>query len=258
MNNKLTQLFETKQQGLLNIYCTAGFPKLHSTAEVILALQKAGADMVEIGMPYSDPVADGDTIQQSSATALANGMNMSLLFEQLESIKKQLQIPVILMGYINPVLQFGMEKFCAVAKQAGVSAVIIPDLPFYEYQKYYQPLFKKYDIGACFLVSPSSSEKRIKQADKLSSGFLYVVSSASTTGSSHQLESSVPYFEKLAAMPLHNKLMIGFGIKDAAGFQLACRYASGAIIGTAYIKHIMDATNIDDATQSFIKAIRAN
>jgi tryptophan synthase alpha chain len=258
MKNQLTELFNEKKQHLLNIFCTAGYPHLDSTTEVILALQANGVDMVEVGMPYSDPVADGPVIQDSSAQALKNGMTISLLFQQLESIRSQVHIPIILMGYINPVMQYGIEAFCRDASAAGVSGLILPDLPFYEYEKDCKAIFEKYQLSVCFLVSPSSTNKRIKQADQLTTGFLYAVSSSSTTGSNNSNEDSKAYFEKLAGMTLKNKLMIGFGIKDRKGFEATAAYASGAIIGTAYIKHIANEADVRLATATFVRSIRGN
>lgn len=256
MQNKLTELFSNRKKKLLNIYCTAGFPNLHSTTDIILALQQHGADMVEVGIPYSDPVADGPVIQESNSVALKNGITISTLFDQLSAIKDQVSIPVILMGYINPVMQYGIEKFCRDAAAAGVSGVILPDLPPYEFEKYYKESFKKYNLCVCFLISPGSSIERIKKADKLSDGFLYAVSSSATTGTQNNQEDKAKYFRFLASQNLKNKIMIGFGIKDHEGFEDACAHAAGAIIGTAFISHIANETDVNAATGTFIKAIR--
>ncbi|MDB5201396.1 MAG: tryptophan synthase, alpha chain [Ferruginibacter sp.] len=254
--NLLDKTFADKRNNLLNIYCTAGFPKMESTAEVMLALQSGGADMIELGMPYSDPIADGPVIQESNMQALANGMTIGRLFTQLDEVKDQVHIPVILMGYLNPVLQFGMEKFCAAAAAAGVSGVIIPDLPMYEFEHIYKPMFEKHGVHFIFLVTPETGGKRILKADALSRGFLYAVSSASTTGSNAGLESQVGYFKKLAGMSLANPILIGFGIKDAQSYQLAAAHAAGGIVGSAYINAIRASANITEDTAAFIRMIR--
>jgi tryptophan synthase alpha chain len=256
MNNKLTALFKTKNKNLLNVYFTAGFPKKESTTNVLLALQKSGADMIEIGMPYSDPIADGPVIQDSNMIAIANGMTIELLFKQLKAVKKDIHVPLILMGYLNPVMQYGLEKFCADAASAGVSALILPDMPMYEYEHIYKKYFTQNNLSLVFLITPQTSEARIKKADALSSGFLYAVSSNSVTGSTLSNEGQNEYFVKLAAMKLKNPLMIGFGINSKGTFANACKYAAGAIVGSAYIKAISKAKNIETATSAFVKTIR--
>ncbi len=254
--NKLDQLFSTKNENILNIFCTAGYPHIDSTSEVILSLQKHGADIIEVGMPYSDPIADGPVIQQSNMTALQNGMTMELLFEHLKAVRGKVNIPLILMGYLNPVLQFGMEEFCAAANAAGVSGIILPDLPMFEFENFYKPLFRKYGLHFIFLITPQTSNDRIKKADKLSDGFLYAVSSSSTTGNKANSFAQEKYFKKLASLKLKNPLLIGFGINDHNSFSNACRYAKGAIIGSAYIKKLENSHDIDKDTADFIKAIR--
>jgi tryptophan synthase alpha chain len=256
MNNKLTALFQTNNKNLLNVYCTAGFPRKESTIEVLLALQKSGADMIEIGMPYSDPIADGPVIQDSNMVAIANGMTIELLFKQLKTVKKDIHVPLILMGYLNPVMQYGIEKFCEDAALAGVSALILPDMPMYEYEHIYKKYFTQNNLSLVFLITPQTSEARIKKADALSSGFLYAVSSNSVTGSTLSNEGQNEYFVKLAAMKLKNPLMIGFGINSKETFDNACKYAVGAIVGSAYIKAISKSKNIETATNTFVKTIR--
>ena len=256
MNNKLTQLFKQKNKNLLNVYCTAGYPKLESTIEVLFALQENGADMIEVGMPYSDPIADGPVIQQSNMVAIENGMTIELLFEQLNSVKNSIAVPLIMMGYLNPVLQYGLEKFCEDAAQAGIAGIILPDLPMYEYEEMYAPLFKKHKLCFIFLITPQTSEERIKKADKLSSGFLYAVSSSSTTGSNINTDDKTAYFERIADMKLKNPLMIGFGINNKKTFETACSYASGGIIGSAYIKALGENNNVNESTSNFIQTIR--
>lgn len=256
MTNRLTTLFEKKKSGILNIYCTAGFPQLNSTVEVITALQNNGADIIELGIPYSDPVADGPVIQQSNMQALENGMNIHLLFEQLKNIRETIQVPIILMGYLNPVLQFGIEKFCEAATQVGVDGIILPDLPMYEFETEYQPIFVKHDLKFIFLVTPETGEERIRQIDKLSSGFIYAVSSSSTTGNTKAISEQQTYFKKLQGMNLVNPVLVGFGIKDKSTFDAACTYTNGAIIGSAFINAIKDAANINATTKDFINTIK--
>jgi len=256
--NKLDALFATGKKNLMNIYCTAGYPHKDSTSAVMLSLQQHGADMIEIGMPYSDPIADGPVIQNSNMIAIQNGMTIQLLFEQLRSVKDQLSIPVILMGYLNPVLQYGMEKFCADAEDAGVSAVILPDLPMYEFETFYKKLFKKHNLHVIFLITPETVAQRMKEADRLSTGFLYAVSSSATTGNTADISSKEKYFKKLSGMKFKNPVMIGFGINDNQGFKTACTYAAGAIIGSAYIKALVNVSDIDAATKIFIRSIKGS
>lgn len=252
--NKLDIVFKSGKRDLLNIYCTAGFPQRNSMEEVILSLQDSGVDMVEIGMPYSDPIADGPVIQKSNMAALRNGMNLSLMFEQLESIKHKITIPIILMGYLNPVLQYGVESFCLSAEKAGVSGVIIPDLPMLEFNTLYKKWFDKHSLKFIFLVSPDTDKKRMHLADKLSGGFLYAVSSSSVTGQGSS-QPDLKYFEKLQHAKLKNPLMIGFGIHNRKSFETACSYARGAIIGSAYINALNNGDNIKYDTRNFVSSI---
>jgi tryptophan synthase alpha chain len=234
--NRIDELFKRKKNRILNVYCTAGYPYLHNTVEVMSALQKSGADLIELGMPYSDPLADGPVIQASSAKAIANGMTIKKLFSDLKNFRNDINIPVILMGYMNPVLQFGFENFCKQCAEAGIDGLILPDLPMYEYETEYGPIVNKYGLRFVFLVTPETSEERVKKLDQLSSGFLYAVSSSSTTGNEKSMEQQLGYFKSLQDMQLKNPVLIGFGIKDKQTFDTACKYANGAIIGTAYIK----------------------
>jgi tryptophan synthase alpha chain len=256
MNNKLTALFQTKNKNLLNVYCTAGFPKKESTAEVLLALQKAGVDIIELGMPYSDPIADGPVIQESNMLAIDNGMTIDLLFKQLKDVQKDIHVPIILMGYLNPVLQFGLEKFCKMAASVGVAGIILPDLPMYEFEHVYKKYFSQNNLCFIFLVTPQTSKERILAIDKLSSGFIYAVSSNSVTGTTLNKDGQNDYFNKLAFMKLKNPLMIGFGINNKETFENACKYASGAIVGSAFIKAIGKVKSIENATVAFVKTIR--
>lgn len=253
--SRITELFKRKSNRVLNVYCTAGFPRLDSTLEVMAALQGGGADLIELGMPYSDPLADGPVIQASSTVALANGMTLTKLFEQLSEMRKTVKVPVLLMGYMNPVLQYGFEKFCEAAAKAGVDGLILPDLPIYEFETEYGPVMRRYGLDFVFLVTPETSEARIRQVDALSSGFLYAVSSSSTTGKDKDMNVQEGYFERLRSMDLRNPVLVGFGIRDKATFEAATRHANGAIIGTAYIKALEGATDIAAATKKFLSGI---
>lgn len=257
--NRLEKLFSGKSKNILNVYCTAGYPRLNSTMEVIEALQQSGADIIELGIPYSDPIADGPVIQQSNMQALENGMNIHQLFEQLKNLRTTVQTPLILMGYMNPVLQFGIEKFCEAAAGVGVDGIILPDLPMYEFETQYRQYFKKHDLKFIFLVTPETSEERIRQIDKLSSGFVYAVSSSSTTGSAQNptgTKYQEAYFIKLQEMNLANPVLVGFGIKDRGTFTAACKYTNGAIIGSAYIMALHNTTDISLTTKDFINGIK--
>lgn len=253
---RIQELFRQKQIRVLNVYCTAGFPQLNSTIEIMKALQENGADIIELGMPYSDPLADGPVIQQSSSIALANGMTIIKLFEQLKDLRKEISVPVILMGYMNPVLQYGFEKFCADAAAVGIDGLILPDLPEHEFETEYGAIVKKYGLDFVFLVTPETSEARIKSLDGLSTGFLYAVSSSSTTGSDKNMTDVKAYLQKLKGLKLKNPVLVGFGIKDKTSFEAACAYANGAIIGTAYIKALAGPGNVADITRKFLETIK--
>jgi tryptophan synthase alpha chain len=253
--NRIDELFKKKHSGVLNVYCTAGFPEADSTVPVMEALQESGADMIELGMPYSDPLADGPVIQESGTRALANGMTIQKLFSDIGGMRSRIHVPVILMGYMNPVLQYGFEKFCEDAAKAGVDGLILPDLPMYEFEKEYKAIIDAHGLKFTFLVTPETSDERVKKLDALSSGFLYAVSSSSTTGNQKGMEQQTGYFKKLQDMHLKNPVMIGFGIKDKQTFESACKYASGAIIGTAYIKAIGGKKDIKGTTKAFIDGI---
>jgi len=253
--NRIDVLFAHKKKDVLNVYCTAGYPKLNSTLEVLTALQTYGADLIEIGMPYSDPLADGPIIQQSNMVALQNGMSINALFEQLKNVRETVTLPIILMGYMNPILQYGLEKFCAEAEQVGVDGIILPDLPMYEFETTYQQLFEKHNLKFIFLVTPETGEERIREIDNLSTGFLYAVSSSSTTGNNKAIEDQSAYFKKLRAMNLRNPILVGFGIKDKATFKVAGTYTNGAIIGSAYIKAIAHCEDINLGTKQFLNSI---
>lgn len=255
--NRIQFLFTKKKSDLLNVYFTAGFPNLGDTVAVLEGLEKAGADLVEIGMPYSDPVADGETIQQSNMQALENGMTLKVLFEQLAGCRERVSVPILLMGYINPVLQFGVEAFCQKCREVGVDGVILPDLPLNLYLDEYEPIFREYGLLNIFLITPQTSDERIRLIDRHSEGFIYMVSSASITGSVSGVSNQMlAYFDRINAMNLRNPRLIGFGIKDNDTFRMANQYASGAIIGSAFIRlleqHGADQERIND----FVKAVR--
>ena len=242
-------------RGILNVYCTAGYPKLDSTITVMQSLQKHGADLIELGMPYSDPLADGPVIQASGGIALENGMTIAVLFEQLKNFRTDINLPVILMGYMNPVLQYGFEKFCADAAAVGIDGLILPDLPEYEFETEYGAIIKKYGLDFIFLVTPETSEERLRKLDRLSTGFLYAVSSSSTTGNEKDFDAVEKYLQRLQQMNLSNPVLVGFGIKDKATFTSTCKYANGAIIGSAYIKALECKDDIEIVTKEFLKSI---
>lgn len=253
--SRLNNLFQQKNKRILNVYCTAGYPTLQSTINVMSSLQENGADLIELGMPYSDPLADGPVIQASSSKALQNGMTISTLFNQLKDFRKDITVPVILMGYLNPLLQYGFEKFCAKAAEVGIDGIIIPDIPMYEFEQEYSAVIKKYGLDFIFLVTPETSEERIKKLDQLSSGFLYAVSSSSITGSDKDFSPVETYLHKLQSLKLKNPVLVGFGIKDKSTFETACKYANGAIIGSAYIKALESNDNVEMATREFLNGI---
>ena len=236
--NRINQKLNESQK-LLSIYFTAGYPALEDTTTVIEALAKNGADMIEIGLPFSDPLADGPTIQESSTKALNNGMTTALLFEQLKDIRKTVTIPLIIMGYFNPMMQYGFEAFCEKCKEIGIDGLIIPDLPVAEYHKDYKAIFEKNGLKNIFLITPQTSEERIRFIDEISDSFIYMVSSASTTGAtSGFVTQQTAYFERIEAMNLKNPQIVGFGISNKETFQQATKSAKGAIIGSAFIKHL--------------------
>ena len=252
---RIDDLFKRKQHEILNVYCTAGFPKLESTLTVMTALQTYGADLIELGMPYSDPLADGQVIQESSARSIENGMTIDRLFTQLKDMRSSIKVPVILMGYMNPVLQYGFEKFCMKAASVGIDGLILPDLPMHEYMTEYGNIIRNNNLDLIFLVTPETKEERLRNIDALSTGFLYAVSSSSTTGSNKNINDQQAYFKKLQLMKLKNPILVGFGIKDRETFEAACKHTNGAIIGSAYIQAIELSTNITADTKDFLQTI---
>jgi tryptophan synthase alpha chain len=254
--NRIDQLFQQKKERVLSIYFTAGFPKLGDTLPIMEAIEAAGADIIEIGIPYSDPIADGPTIQDSNMIALENGMSLKVLFEQLREMRKTVSIPVVFMGYLNPIIQFGMENFCAKCKEVGVDGLILPDLPMQQFLDEFKGLFDKYELRNTFLISPQTSEKRIREIDQHSSGFIYMVSSHSITGAKTGIsDEQVTYFERVAAMDLKNPRLIGFGISDAESFSKVSQYSNGAIIGSSFIKKIKDSKNLKEDIKTYIQEV---
>jgi tryptophan synthase alpha chain len=257
--NRIHYLFNNKQDRVLSIYFTAGFPKLDDTIPVMEAIQAGGADIIEIGIPYSDPIADGPTIQDSNMIALENGMSMKKLFEQLKGFRAKIHMPVVLMGYLNPIIQFGMEEFCKKCKEVGVDGLIVPDLPMQQYLDEYKSLFDSYGLVNTFLISPQTSEKRIREIDENTDGFIYMVSSHSITGAKADIsEEQIAYFERVKAMNLKNPRLIGFGISDSQTFTTASNYSNGAIIGSAFIKTVKNSQNLSKDIQDYLRSVKTH
>lgn len=255
--NRLKSRLAQRGGHILNVYFTAGYPQLDSLPRVLRALDQAGVDLIELGIPFSDPLADGPTIQAANQTALDNGMRLRLLLAQLREVRAEIQAPIILMGYLNSVLQYGVSAFLADAQAAGVDGLILPDLPVEVYARDYQAEFEAHGLGLCFLVTPRSSAERIRRLDALSQGFLYVVSSAAITGGSTGISpAQVAYFQRLADMGLSKPRLIGFGISDGQDFAQACAHADGAIIGSAFIRHLAQHGDDAAAIGRFIQSIR--
>ncbi|MEQ9439003.1 MAG: tryptophan synthase subunit alpha [Cyclobacteriaceae bacterium] len=255
--HRIDHLFQQKKEHILSVYYTAGFPQRDDTVRIAQYLEKAGADLIEIGMPYSDPLADGPTIQDSSQQALENGMSIKVLLEQLQSIRDTVDIPLILMGYLNPVIQYGVERFCQQCQQIGIDALIIPDLPMQAYLDEYKAMFESYGLYNIFLITPQTSEERIQLIDEHSHGFIYMVSSASVTGAKGNItEQQIAYFNRIQAMQLHHPQLIGFGISNQETFAQACQYAQGAIIGSAFIKTLSESKELEKDITSFIDSVK--
>lgn len=257
MTNRIQQLFKQKENNILSVFITAGYPTVEALPEILKALQSNGVDMVEIGMPFSDPTADGPVIQHSNTIAINNGMTIKLLFEQLKDIRKDIHIPLVLMGYINPALQFGFDNFLASAKDCGIDGVIIPDLPIYEYEHIYGNLFKKHDLQNIFLITPQTSNERIQKIDQISNSFIYVVSTHAITGANIDLEAQQEaYFDRIKSLRLRNPTVIGFGIKDKDTLAFAHKNANGAIIGSAFVKALENQQNISESVADFIQQLQ--
>jgi len=254
MENRITSLFRNKEKNVLSIYFTAGYPELNDTRTIITVLEKCGVDLIEIGMPFSDPVADGPVIQQSSEAALNNGMTINLLFSQLKEIRKDVSIPLILMGYFNPVMQYGIENFCRKCSETGIDGTIIPDLPLEIFEAEYKEIFEENSLSNIFLITPQSSEERIRKIDSLSTGFIYMVSASSTTGVKLMLnEEQISYFDMISHMNLQSKRLIGFGISDKDSFVKACGFANGAIIGSAFVRALAGDSTIESKIYAFLE-----
>ena len=254
--NRIDNLFQTKKERVLSIYFTAGFPKLEDTLPIMQAIESAGADIIEVGVPYSDPIADGPTIQDSNQIALDNGMSLKKLFEQLQDMRQTVSLPVVLMGYLNPIIQYGMEAFCKKCQEIGVDGLILPDLPMQQYMDEFKEIFYKYDLRNTFLISPQTSEKRIREIDTHSNGFIYMVSAHSITGARTGIsDEQIAYFQRVEAMNLKNPRLIGFGISDSETFTTASKYGNGAIIGSAFIKKIKESQDLKSDIESYIQSV---
>lgn len=257
MSNRIKKLFRDKKEGVLNVYFTAGHPRLEDTVEIVNELSNLGVDLVELGMPYSDPLADGKTIQESSQVALANGMSLSKLISQVKEIRSLTGIPMIAMGYFNQMMQYGEEKFLKELSEAGIDGLIIPDLPMYVYKEEYADLFEKYNLTISFLVTPETSDERIRLADELSSAFIYVVSKSSITGSADEIsDQQRAYFNHITSLRLNSPKLIGFGIHNKTTYDTACSYAEGAIIGSAFIRALEGEGGLAEKIQGFIGKVR--
>ncbi|MDP4276975.1 MAG: tryptophan synthase subunit alpha [Bacteroidota bacterium] len=257
MNNRINQLFQRKNAHILSIYFTAGYPTLNSTTTVLKELQTAGIDMVEIGFPFSDPLADGPVIQSSSNQALKNGMSLETLFSQLDGMRQDIHVPVILMGYVNVVMQYGLEAFCRDCKRVGVDGVILPDLPMKDYLEEYKPMMDAYGIAMVLLVTPETSEARIREIDEQTSSFIYLVSSASTTGAQQSFDQTKQaYFHRINGMKLKNPHLIGFGISNKATIDAAFENASGAIIGSRFIECLKRYPTVKEAVNALLKGLK--
>ncbi|MDR1780738.1 MAG: tryptophan synthase subunit alpha [Tannerella sp.] len=254
--NKINELFSNKKNEILSIYFTAGFPELNDTGRIIKALQSNGVDMIEVGIPFSDPMADGRVIQESSMLALRNGMTLKLLFSQLEEIREDVKIPLVMMGYLNPVIQYGFENFCRDCQKVGVSGIILPDLPFRDYMETFKPVADRYGLRMIMLITPETSDGRIRLIDAHTEGFIYMVSSASTTGAQNSFDhDKQAYFRRINAMDLRNPRLIGFGISNRETLQAAFSNASGAIIGSRFISLLGESATIEEAAEK-IKSIQ--
>ena len=255
--NRINQLLYSNTKGILSVYFTAGYPNLDDTAPIIRELEKKGVQMVEIGIPFSDPMADGPVIQNASTQALSNGMTLKLLFEQIRDIRHHVKIPLILMGYLNPIMQYGFESFCRKCVECGVDGMIIPDLPFKDYQEKYQIIAERYNLKIIMLITPETSEERIRMIDEHTDGFIYMVSSAATTGAQNEFDTEKKnYFKRIEAMKLNNPRLIGFGISNKATFKAACEHASGAIIGSKFVTLLGEEETISAAVDKLIAQLR--
>lgn len=255
--NRITHLFNTKKNGILSVFFTAGYPQREDTATILKELQNKGIDMVEVGIPFSDPMADGPVIQEAATQALRDGMSLRLLFEQLKEVRQDIHIPVILMGYLNPVMQYGFERFCQSCVEAGVSGAILPDLPYADYMATYKETAERYDLKIIMLITPETSEERIRLIDAHTSGFIYMVSSAATTGAQQSFdEQKQAYFRRIHAMQLQNPRLVGFGISNKATFDAALTHSSGAIIGSKFMQLLKSEPTPAQAIDKLLEGVK--
>lgn len=254
--NRINQLFQQKDRNILSVYFTAGFPELEDTVPILRALQSQGVDLVEIGIPFSDPMADGLVIQQSSHVALKQGMSIRKLFQQLTEVRKEIQIPLVMMGYLNPIMQFGFENFCEACKRVGVDGMIIPDLPMSDFLAEYKYIAEKYGLKFIFLITPETSEERIREIDSQTDGFIYMVSSAAVTGTQKTFDSRIDYFNRINAMNLKNPRLIGFGVSNKSTLETVHQYASGAIVGSAFIKALQEKNDVVAGVELMLEKLR--
>ncbi len=251
--NRLQNLFKKKNTNLLSVFYTAGYPNLNDTVPIGVALQKAGADLIEIGIPFSDPVADGPTIQESNKVAIDNGIHVKRILQQVQELRQQVQMPIILMGYLNPVLQYGMEQFCADASAAGADGCIFPDMPWHDYEKQYKTLFQKSGLSHIFLIAPTTAAARIERIDAATDSFIYAVSASSTTGTRGSFApEQLTYFQRLKEAKLKNPFLVGFGVANQETFRTACSYGAGAIVGSAFIQLLKSKGANEAAIAAFV------
>ncbi|WP_293714731.1 tryptophan synthase subunit alpha [uncultured Parabacteroides sp.] len=255
--NRITNLFETKKNGILSVYFTAGYPQLNDTVTILKELEKKGINSVEVGIPFSDPMADGPVIQEAATQALRNGMSLHILFDQLKDVRKEVQIPIILMGYLNPIMQFGFEAFCKKCAEVGIDGVIIPDLPFADYMADYKETADRYDLKMIMLITPETSEERIRLIDEHTSGFIYMVSSAATTGAQQSFDDQKQaYFRRINGMNLQNPRLVGFGISNKATFEAASSNSSGAIIGSKFVQLLKSEPTAAETIDKLLEALK--
>jgi len=253
--NRINQLFEQKSENILSVYFTAGFPKLEDTLPTLKCLQANGVDLVEIGVPFSDPMADGLVIQNSSHAALQNGMSIRKLFDQLTGVRANIHITLIMMGYLNPIIQFGFEAFCKECHRVGVDGMIVPDLPMADFLAEYKEIASRYELEFIFLITPETSEERIREIDSYTNGFIYMVSSAAVTGTQNSFDNKVEYFNRINAMNLKNPRLIGFGISNKSTRDMVNRYSSGAIIGSAFIKALQETNDVEKGVKLLLEKL---
>jgi len=251
--NRINYLFQQKKENILSVYFTAGFPKLEDTVPMLKCLQANDVDLVEIGVPFSDPMADGIVIQNSNQQALQNGMSIRKLFNQLTAVRVEIHIPLVMMGYLNPVMQFGFENFCKECHRVGVDGMIIPDLPMADFLAEYKEIAERYQLEFIFLITPETSEKRIREIDSHTNGFIYMVSSAATTGTQTSFDNKVDYFNRINSMNLKNPRLVGFGISNKSTRDMVNRYSSGAIIGSAFIKALQETQDVEKGVKLLLE-----